>query len=237
MEAVHGLDSGGLDLILHSAGGSVEAAESIVNYLRAKFGGIRIIIPQAAMSAAAVLACAADTIVMGRHSSLGPIDSQILVQTDAGVRAISAQSTMRQFYDAQDDAEDAPGTFPAWVPLLSQYHPGLLSQCMDATELAKDLASQWLRSYMFASDKHGEKRAADIAEYLSEHGNFKSHARHIDQKKAKETGLAVEDLEGDQKLQDLVLSVFHATTLSFEAGAAKIIENHLGAAYVTARES
>ncbi len=34
MEVSHGLEGDGLDLILHSPGGSPEAAEAIVSYLR-----------------------------------------------------------------------------------------------------------------------------------------------------------------------------------------------------------
>jgi ClpP class serine protease len=56
MAAVHGLKSPNLDLILHSPGGSLEAAEQIVNYLRAKFTKIRAFVPQNAMSAATMIA-------------------------------------------------------------------------------------------------------------------------------------------------------------------------------------
>ena len=233
METVHGMDTRSLDLILHSPGGSAEAAESIVSYLRAKFDNIRVIVPQAAMSAATMLACAADTIVMGAHSSLGPIDPQIAIRTDTGTRIVPAQTIVYQFYNAQEDLEERPDSFQAWVPLLTQYHPGLLLQCMNATELAEDLVSQWLRTYMFARDPHGEKRATDIADYLSDHENFKSQDRHIDKRKARELGLAIEDLEGDQRFQDLALSVFHSATLTFDgAGVVKIIENHLGKSYI-----
>lgn len=233
METVHGMDKSGLDLILHSPGGSAEAVESLVSYLRAKFNDIRVIIPQAAMSAATMLACAADTIVMGRHSSLGPIDPQIPIQTNAGTRLVPAQTIIHQFYNAQNDVETRPSSVPAWIPLLSQYYPGLLHQCMNATDLAKDLVSKWLASYMFVRDTDGHQRAAKIATYLSEHDNFKSHGRHIDPKTAKELGLAVYDLEQDQEFQDLVLSVFHATTITCDGtGVMKIIENHLGKSYV-----
>ena len=41
MACVHGLDcTKGLDLVLHTPGGSPAAAEAIVSYLRAKFGMI-----------------------------------------------------------------------------------------------------------------------------------------------------------------------------------------------------
>ena len=73
MEVSHGLDSSkGLDLILHSSGGSVEAAESMVIYLREHFSDLRVIVPHLAMSAATMIACAADKIYLGKHSFLGP---------------------------------------------------------------------------------------------------------------------------------------------------------------------
>ncbi|WP_423906084.1 SDH family Clp fold serine proteinase [Candidatus Spongiihabitans sp.] len=48
-----------LDLILHSPGGSLAAAEQIVCYLRKQYQYIRVIVPQNAMSAATMIACAA----------------------------------------------------------------------------------------------------------------------------------------------------------------------------------
>ena len=45
--------------------------------------------------------------------------------------------------------------------------------------------------------------------------------------------MRVAHLEKDQKEQDLVLSVFHATTHTFVGTTAvKIIENHLGKAFI-----
>lgn len=45
------------------------------------------------------------------------------------------------------------------------------------------------------------------------------------------------DLEKDQTLQDLILSVHHATMLTFaNTGAIKIVENHLGRAFVKATQ-
>ena len=71
MEAVSNIEERKLDLILHSPGGSAEAAESIVEYLRQRFDHIRVIVPVSAMSAATMIALSADEIVMGQHSQLG----------------------------------------------------------------------------------------------------------------------------------------------------------------------
>jgi ATP-dependent protease ClpP protease subunit len=77
MAAQHELKGDQLDLIVHSTGGSSEAAEQIVSYLRQKYKHIRVIVPLYAMSAATMIACAADEILMGRQSALGPIDPQL----------------------------------------------------------------------------------------------------------------------------------------------------------------
>lgn len=86
MEVTHSAESSELDLILHSPGGSPEAAEAIVSYLRSRFSHIRVIVPNFAMSAATMIACAADEIVLGKHSFLGPTDPQILIPTGLGSR-------------------------------------------------------------------------------------------------------------------------------------------------------
>lgn len=72
MEVTSGLQGTNLDLILHSPGGSPEAAEGIVSYLRSRFDHIRVIVPQLAMSAATMITCAANEIWMGKHSFPAP---------------------------------------------------------------------------------------------------------------------------------------------------------------------
>lgn len=71
MATINGLDrTKGLDLILHTPGGSTTATESLVDYLRAMFGtDIRAIVPQLAMSAGTMIALACKSVVMGKHSS------------------------------------------------------------------------------------------------------------------------------------------------------------------------
>jgi ClpP class serine protease len=66
MLCVHGLDrSKGLDLFLHTPGGGGAATESIINYLKQMFGNeIRAFVPQIAMSAGTIIACACKEIFM-----------------------------------------------------------------------------------------------------------------------------------------------------------------------------
>ncbi len=66
MLCIHGLDrSKGLDLFLHTPGGSGAATESFVHYLKEMFGtDIRAFVPQLAMSAGTIIACACREIWM-----------------------------------------------------------------------------------------------------------------------------------------------------------------------------
>jgi hypothetical protein len=234
MEVVHGLSDPRLDLILHSPGGSLEATEALVNYLRSKFRHIRVIVPQMAMSAATMIACAADVVVLGKHSFLGPIDPQFTLNTPLGPRLVPAQAILDQFEFARKECMD-PSKMGAWLPMLGQYGPDLLVKCRHAIELSEELARNWLEAYMFrrGSKEARKKQAKDIAAWLSDHREFKTHNRHIPRHEAKRRGLRIRNLESDQAEQDLFLSVLHATTHTFSGTpAVKIIENHLGKAFV-----
>jgi len=127
MECLHGVKETKLDLILHSPGGNPAAAEACIQYLRSKFEHIRVFVPHAAMSAATMMACAADEIVMGKHSFLGPIDPQLIMQTTLGPRSIPAQAILEQFDKARKECMD-PARLPVWLPMLQQYGPDLLVQ-------------------------------------------------------------------------------------------------------------
>lgn len=232
MEVVHGTSGGDLDLILHTPGGSPDATAAIVSYLRSKFDNIRVIVPHAAMSAGTMLACASDLIIMGKHSFLGPIDPQIQLQTPLGFRSVPAQAILDQFEKAKVQCED-PKKLAPWLPILNQYGPTLLIESQNALDLSKKLVSEWLEIYMFKGRVDAKELSDDIAGKLSNHNEFKSHGYHISLDQAKAMKLNVDDLEKDQTVQDLVLSTFHATTLTLDSTTAvKIIENHQGKAFM-----
>ena len=232
MEVSNGIVGPSLDLILHSPGGSPQATEAIVSYLRSRFSNIRVIVPQLAMSAATLLACSANEIVLGKHSSLGPTDPQIIIQTPLGKRPVAAQAVLDQFDKAVQECID-PAKLAAWLPMLQQYGPDLLILCESALDMTKELAKTWLKSYMFQDQKDSQDKAAEISNWLSNHQEFKSHSRHINRDQIKEKGFIVNQLESDQKFQDLILSVYHSTTHTFTGTRSlKIVENHLGKAFI-----
>ncbi len=66
-----------IDLILHTPGGLVLAAMQIARAVEAHPARVRVMVPVYAMSGGTLIALAADEIVMGEFSVLGPIDPQL----------------------------------------------------------------------------------------------------------------------------------------------------------------
>jgi Serine dehydrogenase proteinase len=151
MEAVSNVQEREVDLFLHSPGGSAEAAQSIVEYIRTRFDHIRVIVPGAAMSAATMIALSADEIVMGAHSQLGPIDPQFTIPRPEGPRSAPAQTILDQFELAKRGCAD-PKNIAGWLPILRSYSPGLIAQCTHQRELGESFVARWLGRYMFKDD-------------------------------------------------------------------------------------
>ncbi|MFN2569437.1 MAG: serine protease [Candidatus Dormibacteria bacterium] len=226
MEVSKDLVGPNLDILLHSPGGSPEAAASLVRYLRTKFSHIRVFVPLAAMSAATMWALAGDVIVMGKHSQLGPIDPQMV----AGAWTAPARAILRQFEQAKEECKD-PSLLGAWIPILQQYGPALIQQCEAAEELALRLVREWLERYMFGGESDGAAKAGEVAGYFGNYEIHRSHSLGIDREQARAQGVRIENLENDAALQDAVLSVHHATMHTLQGPGVKIIENHLGRTY------
>jgi len=66
-----------IDVILHTPGGLVLAAEQIARALRDHQARVTVFVPHYAMSGGTLIALAADEIVMDEHAALGPVDTQL----------------------------------------------------------------------------------------------------------------------------------------------------------------
>jgi len=66
-----------IDLILHTPGGLVLAAEQIAEALVRHKGKVTVFVPHYAMSGGTLIALAADEIVMDENAVLGPVDPQL----------------------------------------------------------------------------------------------------------------------------------------------------------------
>jgi hypothetical protein len=249
MQVCHGVEERELDLIIHSPGGDPQAAEQIVEYLRTQFDSIRCFVPLQAKSAATMIALACDEIYMGHHSELGPIDPQIQLPTADGIRSGPAHGILRDFRRAQAETRQDVTLLPAWTPILRSYVGGLIEFCTQQISLSIDLVEGWLNRYMlthpdlgFADDADARAaRAHEIAEYFGSneaYDRFRAHGRPIRLPELKDDlGLRVIPLGDDDELQDAVLSVFHATAITFNGPATKIIENHLGSKWAKVQQA
>ena len=76
-----------IDLVLHTPGGLVLAAMQIARAVEAHPAKVTVFVPIYAMSGGTLIALAADEIVMGEFSMLGPIDPQIMGVSAASILA------------------------------------------------------------------------------------------------------------------------------------------------------
>lgn len=227
MSTVHQMDrSKGLDLLLHTPGGETAATESLVDYLRSMFGNdIRAVVPQLAMSAGTMIALSCNEILMGKHSSLGPIDPQI--------NGIAAHGVIEEFTRASDEIKKDQSKIYVWQPIIAKYSPTLVGECQKAIDWSNEMVQNWLETGMFQGNADATKKAKRVVKELGDHALTKSHARHISLKRAQELELNATVLEDNQALQDAVLTVHHTFILTLSmTPAVRLIENQNGIAYI-----
>ena len=163
MTGVHGHDfSQGLLLILHTPGGLVEAAQTVIDYLRSEYTDIDVLVPTYAMSAGTMIALGCDRIIMGRQSQLGPTDPQLVF----GNRRVSAHSIVEQFDEAKLEISSNPVLAHAWAPVLGSFGPALLQEARKAIAYGQDLVAGWLQQYMLSTRTNPDKLARSVATHL-----------------------------------------------------------------------
>lgn len=232
-DMVEGVEGEALDVLVHSPGGSAEAAEQIVEFLHSRFESVRFCVPHTAASAATMLVLAGECIMMDDRSTLGPIDPQIIIPIQNGQIKIPTHSYLKGFERAQRAIlEEGAAAMPAYLPLLNKYELYLLEECEKATELSRHLAEKWLAAYMFAGEDKAAERGQEIAAKLAAHEIYLSHRRGIMIDQARELGLHVDDLRQTAKLRDKIWNLYCAIELEFtRSPAVKLFENALGISY------
>ena len=173
------------------------------------------------------ISLAANRIIMGRQSQLGPIDPQIPV----GGRYISARSITDQFEQARTDVLANRETAHVWTPILQALGPGLLQEAQNAQDYGEEMVSRWLQGRMLALETDSAGKAQRAARHDAT--THKSHGRRIDRDEARSVQVTVEDLEANQALQEAVLTAYHVMTLIFEKGpAAKMLASNAGKTWI-----
>ena len=137
-----------IDLILHTPGGLVLAAEQIALALQKHSAKVTVFVPHYAMSGGTLIALAADEIVMGEHAVLGPVDPQLGQSPAASILKVLERKPIAEVDDQTiilaDVAEKA-------IRQVERVVQDLLDDRMpveDATKLARTLATgTWTHDY------------------------------------------------------------------------------------------
>ncbi len=227
-EVTKDLPAGPLDVLIHSPGGSPEAAESIVKLLRQRFDPIRFIVPVVAKSAATMLALSGNEILMPASAELGPIDPQFRLSDGAGgVVLTPAQVLIDQFRQAQTEISKDQSLAAAWAPVLQRYGVGLFQMSLNAIQLSKDLVRQWMGAYMFGGDPDASKIVEPLVDFLADHNAFKSHSRRVDLEELQNRKVRAHDLrQFDGLLYQRVEEAWYSIQHTFEGtGTFKLFEN------------
>jgi len=159
-----------IDMILHTPGGLVLAAEQIACALCRHKGKVTVFVPHYAMSGGTLIALAADEIVMDPNGVLGPVDPQLQMPGGGGyVPAVSVLAAMEKDNPNRDDH----------------------------TLIMADIASKAVRQVqttvynLLRSNGMEEEKARTIADRLSE-GRW-THDYPISAGEAREMGLPVSE--------------------------------------------
>lgn len=225
VDLLHDVNEGDhLDLMLQTPGGDVDQAERIVLLCRKKIGDkgtFRVVVPDSAKSAGTLIAIAADEIVMGYPSELGPIDPQIEITTASGERmSRPAQS----FLDGLQEIVDSVGTgslSPAYFPLLDKLDPALIDFCKKALKRSEQFAERFLKQYMLRGK---DAQAEQVAKELNRVEEFLSHGAVIDAARADRLGLKVTALPPGDDLWEAYWRLYCQARLAIAAPHQRLYE-------------
>ena len=184
----------GLCVVLDSSGGNIDAAYNLALLLR-RYGSKQLIfiVPRWAKSAATLLACGGDKIMMTPVAELGPIDPQITemnpmerrIEQFSPLHIESTLELIRQEYKNGNDRLAADLVRRLQFPLT-------LGSFKKSLDIGMDYAGKLLSTRMLEGDK---KTSFDIAEKLTT--GYASHSYCINCQEAIGMGLKAEELSGD----------------------------------------
>lgn len=144
-----------IDVIVDSGGGDADAAYHIAKLLHANFKGtITYIIPRFAKSAATLLICGGNKIIMGETSELGPLDPQIMQEDGTFVSAKSVKATLDLI---KEQIEDTEAGIELAAVLINKINPLILGEYNSAIEISKEYQKELLLLRMFKDEKKVDK--------------------------------------------------------------------------------
>jgi hypothetical protein len=224
-----------LSLILYTLGGNTLAAWNLVNMLRMFCDELEIIIPSKSRSAGTLMCLGADSIVMTKQATLGPIDPSLNnplnpqipgaapdARAPVSVEAVKGYLEMaRADFGIKTSADMAK----VLVDLSNKVHPLVLGAIFRSRSQIQYLARELLKSQV----KDATKQKKIIEFLCSESG---SHDYTINRREAKALGLMVEtaSVELYGLLKNWLLSIREEMELSAPFDANSVLAGGSGPA-------
>jgi ATP-dependent protease ClpP protease subunit len=196
-----------IDLMLHTGGGDIDAAEKLMSMLNAAAGtaNLRVIVPDYAKSAGTLMALGADAIVMSDSSELGPIDPQIeTVDGEGRVSVVAVQNYLDAYKELCDIVNKDTDDQAARIMLDKFEYPRILKY-RAAVERATKLAENLLKSRMFKDETY--LPTEPVAE-LRDTNRYQSHGQMIGIEEAKRIKLNVETLPPSDETWRLIWQLY-----------------------------
>lgn len=177
-----------VDLVLHSGGGDVDAAEKLISMVRntVKDGVLRVIVPHYAKSAATLMALGADSIVMSDTSELGPIDPQVpFPDGQGGWMLCSSLSYLEAHRRFTDELRRNPND-PSVRIMLAKFQPHEVVEIERTEQRTRHLAEGLLKTGMMA----GQPVTAPVSSLMNI-DRWHTHGHVISAEAAEAIGLTV----------------------------------------------
>ena len=218
VDLLHNIEEGeNVDLLLHTIGGSVDAAEKLIRLVRSKVGAgqFRIIVPEFAKSAGTLMVLGADCVVMSDTSELGPIDPQMQFSDSRGnVKWHSVQNYLDAYKEHYKKISEHPENVAAQI-MLSKIDPDTVKLCRAVMARARQSAESLLRQGMF---RNGGNFTQTVMELLDTE-RWLSHSQMISWQDAKDPriGLNIKYLKQDNDLWQDFWRLYCLQRLAIEA--------------------
>jgi hypothetical protein len=188
-----------LDLLLHTPGGDIDAAEKLITLVHttANKGALRVIVPDFAKSAGTLMALGANKIVMSDTSELGPIDPQVVQDDGHGNRIPHpVQSYLDAYYDLVVKLRQNPNDVVSQI-MLNKLDPATVKEFEAVKNRAQKFAEEQLKVYMLQTK---QANYTEIAAKLMDTKRWLTHGQMISWQAAQDLGLEVEYLRPHDEL-------------------------------------
>jgi ATP-dependent protease ClpP protease subunit len=186
MEMLHNIrPEENVDLLLHTRGGDVDAAEKLMALVQATVGSgqLRVIIPDFAKSAGTLMALGADTLIMSDSSELGTIDPQIWSDDGRGNEICHSVLSYLDAFKIHSEALAKNSEDPVARLMLTKLDPTTLRNFQAIRDRARNFAEDQL--------KRKGRNFSQIASALLDTTRWPSHGQMIKWHDAKDLGLDV----------------------------------------------